>query len=139
MHVVFIPYGCRHAVEVLLRDMEAQKFYMLFNTKEGKPTGKGVNINGRIRQLPFGLYEYVFPKEHADAVLYTLDFDKNRYEIPKLILKLIKKVIKCEDTPEYKKSQYYLWIKDYVNIIPIGVRYDADIYDDVIKQYHEAL
>jgi hypothetical protein len=133
MHAIFIPYGSRQEVEVLLRDMEAQKFFMPF--KEGG----GIMINGQIRVLPFGIYEYCFPKESADLVLHTLDFDTNRYSISRIILMSLGKMIKCEHVPKYSKEKYYLWIKENVNIIPLGVRYDGEIYDDFLKKTHEAI
>ena len=75
-----------------------------------------------------------------DAVLYTLDFDVRRYNVSKLILTFIRKFINCEKIPTYKKDKHYLWIKDNVNIIPIGVRYDRlDFYDELIKKTHEAI
>jgi hypothetical protein len=114
--------------------MEAQKHF-LKNTD-----GTGQWIQGQIRVLPFGVYEYVFPIEDMDAVLYTLDFDVRRYNVSKLILTFIRKFINCEKIPTYKKDKHYLWIKDNVNIIPIGVRYDRlDFYDELIKKTHEAI
>ena len=134
MHFIFIPYGCRQEVEVLLRDMEAQKFFMPF--KEGG----GTYVNGRIRILPFGIYEYIAPKEFADLIMHTLDFDTNRYGVSRIILMSLGKMIKCEQVPKYKKDQHYLWIRENVNIIPIGVRFDKeDFFDDLLNKTHEAL
>jgi hypothetical protein len=133
MHAVFIPYGKRSEVELLIRDMEAQKHFLKFDD------GKGRWIQGQIRLLPFGVYEYIFPKEDKDLVLHTLDFDSNRYSLSRLILNLIRKMSKAKRIPEYKKDKYYLWIKDNVNIIPLGVRYDNEIYDELVKAKHEAI
>lgn len=133
MHAIFIPYGKRSEVELLLRDMEAQKHFMPF--KEGE----GTWIQGQIRVLPFGVYEYVFPKEDLDLVLHTLDFETNRYGVSNFLLYFFRKFIKSENIPNYKKEKHYLWIKDHVNIIPIGIRTDAEIFDDLIKKTHEAI
>jgi len=133
MHVIFIPYGKRSEVELLLRDMEAQKHFMPF--KEGG----GTWIQGQVRVLPFGVYEYVFPKEDADAVLHTLDFKSNHYNLSNYLFYFLRKFIKSEITPNYKKDKHYLWIRDNVNIIPIGIRYDSEIFDDLIKKTHEAI
>ena len=68
-HASFIPYGERSGVERLLRDMESQKHLMPMTKGKKK---KAVWIPGQIRDLPFGLKEYVFPKESLDKVLRTL-------------------------------------------------------------------
>lgn len=132
MHAIFIPYGKRSEVELLLRDMEAQK-HLLIMTKGEEKSGR--YIQGQVRLLPFGVYEYIFPKEDMDVVLHTLDFDSNRYRLGKLKLAFIRKIVSCEKIPEYKKDKYYLWIKENVTIIPIGVRYDDDGYIETSGEY----
>jgi len=127
MHFAFIPYGKRSEVELLLRDMEAQKHKL--KLKKGDIL-KEVWIQGAIRQMPLGIYEYVFPQENMDAVLWTLlDPKQDRYDLGKLKLWILKKMIKCEPIPEFKRDNQYLWVKDNVNIIPLGVRYDRQVAD----------
>ncbi len=134
MHFIFMPYGKRDEVELLLRDMEAQKHFLKF--KEGG----GRWIQAQIRALPFGVYEYIAPQDDADTILHTLDFDGNRYGLSGLVLAFLRSFIKCEKIPKYKKDKYYLWVKDNVNIISLGVRYDKlDFYDDLLKKTHEAI
>jgi hypothetical protein len=126
MHAIFIPYGKRTEVELLLRDMEAQKHILPCTKGEEK---KGIYIQGQVRLLPFGVCEYVCPKEDMDVVLHTLDFDKDRYKLGDVKKFILRKMIKCEVIPEYKKEKQFLWIKQNVNIIPIGVIYDGEITD----------
>ena len=126
MHFAFIPYGKRSEVELLLRDMEAQKFKLLM--KKGNEL-KDIWLQGQIRQMPLGIYEYVFPKESMDAVLWTLDAKQDRYGLGSFKKWVLKFMIKCESIPEFKKEHQYLWIKDNVNIIPLGVRYDSEVTD----------
>jgi hypothetical protein len=133
MHAIFMPYGKRAEVELLLRDMEAQKHFLPF--KEGG----GCWIQGVIRSLPFGVYEYIFPRADKDLVLHTLDFDSNRYSLNKIVLSFIRKAIKADAIPQYEKTKHFLWIKDNVNIIPIGIREDIDFYDKALDKNHEAL
>jgi hypothetical protein len=128
-----MPYGKRSEVELLLRDMEAEKFFMPF--KEGG----GVFIQGNLRLLPFGVYEYVVPKEYLDIVLHTLDFNTNRYGINKFILSFLRKAIHADAIPTYEKTKYFRWIKDNVNIIPIGIRADCEIFDSLVNKTHEAI
>ena len=139
MHFTFIPYGKRSEVELLLRDMEAQKHFLIFTKGKEK---KGIWMQGQVRILPFGICEYVFPKEDMDIVLTTLDFKRDRYNLGSVKKWILKKIIKCSAIPEYKTGKNYLWIKDNVNIIPLGVRYDAEIEDsleNVSGWTHEAI
>ena len=134
MHVIFIPYGERRELEIFFRDLEAQKFLLPFDN------GKGHYIHGAVRMLPFGFVEYVFPKEYADQVLHTLDFKNNPYgALTNYIKPLIRKFLKCEKIPKYKEDKYFLWIKDHISVIPIGVRYDGVIFDKLVNANHEAL
>lgn len=133
MHFIFMPYGKRSEVELLLRDMEAQKHFLKFEE------GGGTYIQGQVRFLPFGVMEYVFPKEDKDLVLHTLIDESDRYSLGKFVLTFIRKMIKCDAIPEYKKDKQLLWIKDNVNIIPIGVREDNNIFDNLVNKTHEAI
>ena len=134
MHVIFMPYGERRELELLFRDMECQKFLLPFDD------GKGRYISGAVRVLPFGFIEYVFPKEYADQVLHTLDFNGNPYGVmTKFIQFFARKFLKSEKIPKYKKDKYFLWIKNNISIIPVGVRYDGVIFDELVKAKHEAI
>ncbi len=140
MHFAFIPYGKRSEVELFFRDLEAQKHYMKM-FKDG--VEKKIAIQGQLRLLPFGICEYVFPKEDADLVLHTMINEMNRYKVSTMILRTIAKFLKLQKIPEYKKTAQYLWIKDNVNIIPLGVRYDEEIVEPKNMPYtgwrHEAI
>lgn len=141
MHFSFIPYGKRSEVELLLRDMEAQK-HLLKMTKDQEE--RSIYVQGQVRLLPLGVYEYVFPKEDLDTVLYTMirNDDVNRYGLPKVILSFLRKFYKLKAIPTYKKEKNYLWIRDHVEIIPLGIREDGSITEDTgsLKGFqHESL
>jgi hypothetical protein len=140
MHFAFIPYGKRSEVELLLRDMEAQK-HALIMRKDGKESS--IYIQGQVRLLPLGVYEYIFPREDMDVVLNTLIEDKNRYGINRLVVKFLKTFYKLESIPDYKTDKHFLWIKDNVNIIPLGIRKDLDRIEEKEREYagyeHEAI
>ena len=140
MHFIFIPYGKRSEVELMVRDMEAQK-HKLYMTKGKKK--QFIWIQGQVRLLPFGIMEYVCPKEDADVVLNTLRFTQDRYKLGVLKLGLMRKMIKVKKIPKFKENNHYLWIQDNVNIIPLGVRYDEEEYIDLGEKYkgwkHEAI
>ena len=118
MHVSFIPYGERSSVERMLRDMEAQK-HLLPMTKGKKK--KGAWIPGQIRDLPFGVKEYVFTKESLDMVLRTLNANKSEiYGVgfKRLVYPTLRKLLKLKPVPEYEeKGDLYLWGKAFVSII----------------------
>jgi|APSaa5957512622_1039677.scaffolds.fasta_scaffold02343_18 hypothetical protein len=124
MHLTFIPYGKREQVELLLRDMEAQKHQWVMT--KGKKTKK-IWLQGQVRFLPFGVYEYVFPKEDLDAVLNTLNCKIVSYDLKGIIFAFIKKMLKLKPIPKYSEKQKYLWIRDFVSIIPLGIREDREM------------
>jgi hypothetical protein len=127
MHVSFIPYGERGCVERLLKDMESQK-HLLPMTKGKKK--KGAWIPGQIRDLPFGIREYVFPKENLDMVLRTFNAtEKGVYGVgfKRLVYPTLRKLLKLKKIPEYeKKGDVYLWMKVFVSIVVLGIREDGE-------------
>lgn len=125
MHIVFIAYGKRNEVEWMLRDMEAQKHpWPMWKGKKKQ----SIWIQGQVRVLPLGIYEYVFPREDKDKVLNTLIKSGNYDKIlGKLKLLFIKKIYKLKEIPEFKKDFKYLWITENVGIIPIGIHEDVDL------------
>jgi len=143
MHISFIPYGERSCVERLLRDMEAQKHLMPMTKGKKK---KGVWMPGAIRELPFGVKEYVFCKESLDMVLRTLSTNKpGEYGInfKKLAYPILRKLLKLKPIPKYeKKGPVYLWGKAFVNIIVLGIREDTELVGTATDDKgwtHEAL
>jgi len=143
MHLTFIPYGGRQFVETLLRDMEAQKF-MLKMSKAGEPD-KAIWINGVVRLLPMGVYDYIFPKEYRDVVLHTLVHGKepNRFKVPKVITEMFRLGLKLKSLPKEHGKERLLWQSEHVHIIAIGLREDSIITEPKGKEYegwiHEAL
>lgn len=140
MHVAFVPYGKRSEVELLLCDMDAQKHQL--------PMWKGkkkqyIWIQGQVRQLPFGVHEYVCPKEDMNKVLTTLGFAGNYENLLGMFkLFLIKNALKLKEIPDFKKDKVYLWVKDNVNIIPLGIKEDPDLLNHTGKYKgwtHEAI
>jgi len=137
MHFSFIPYGKRAEVELLIRDMEAQK-HKLIMTKDKQQ--KAMWIQGQVRLLPFGIYEYVFPKEDLDKVLTTLQAKNIAYNFKQLPLKIIRKFLKLNKIPKYEEEGTYLWIRDNVSIFPVGIREDLELTDPLLDGYrHEAI
>ncbi len=147
MHVIFIPYGIKEKVDLLLRDMQCQKFQLRV-FKEGEPD-KFIWMQGSLRLLPFGIVEYVFPREYLDHVLTTLNCGvvnlNPKYFGLKLnmILSFLRKFLMAEKIPKtFKTDQALIWIKEHVSIIPIGIRKDANLIEpggDLTGWTHEAI
>lgn len=123
MHFVFIPYGKRYNVELLLRAMEAQCHPMIYTKGKEK---KLQYIQGVIRTLPFGVCEYIMPKESMIHVLRTImPTGPNRYNVGWMRTAILRKIFGVKKIPVYeKKGDKLLWIVKDVNIIPIGIRED---------------
>jgi hypothetical protein len=143
MHISFIPYGERSLVEKLLREMEAQKHLMPMTKGKKK---KGAWIQGSIRELPFGVKEYVFPKGSLDMVLRTFsagESGEHGVAFKKLVYPFLRKFLKLKPIPEYeKKGEIFLWSKIFVTTVVLGIREDGEvvgIYVDDKGWTHEAL
>jgi hypothetical protein len=156
MHAIFMPYGKKECVDWLIRDMTSQKLPLKIWKKdaEGKiiEEDNGNFIDCQIRMLPFGLYEFVFPKEFMDAVLTSLWFNKPdspdlAYNINREIsifgmkfkpLDYVKKFLRIEDPPKFDNSKSLLWWNQHIGIIPIGIRYDGEV-QETNGFWHEAI
>jgi len=143
MHAVFALYGKIEEVEILLRDMRAQKHYYKFSKGNENIL---VPMEGSVRLLPGGFYEYVFPKEDLNLVLTTLRFHEPSHyasTIPKIYLKLLKKMLRLKEIPKFNTEKKYLWIMQNIGIIPLGIREDGDLIEPENTQYagykHEAV
>jgi len=139
MHASFIPYGKRECGERCIREMEAQKH--LLPMHKGDET-KSIYIDGQVRVCPFGIYEYVFPKEDKDLVLSSLAFNKKVPYAMELKAKMLRRLLNYKKAPKFVDGKKYLWNRHDVAIIPIGVRYDRDTVGDCVLDdgfTHEAI
>lgn len=145
MHFIFVPYGIKHAVDKLLQEMECQKFQLKLS-REGEPD-KMMWIQGSVRLLPFGVVEYVFPREYRDAVLTTLNIQTEQYPQYKnakfrVALAFLRKFLHADPVPKFKTDESLIWIKDFVSVLPIGIREDGDMIEvkgDFLGWKHEKL
>ena len=138
--------------------MEAQKHLMPMtkvvmkkkkgNKKKSKHIEKrGAWIPGAIRELPFGVEEYVFAKESLDMVLRTLASAGtgtiHGITFKRLVYPFLRKVLKLKPTPKYeKKGDVFLWSKMFVSVIVLGIREDGEVVGEYIDDKgwtHEAL
>ena len=137
MHFSFIPYGKRDEVELMLRDMEAQK-HKLSYLKNGKVRAKW--IQSQVRLLPFGIYEYIFPKEDRDIVLNTMIHEnKITPYLSNLRVAVLRKMIGHKKLPKtFEQKSKYLWIKENVSVVPLGFKEDG-VIKNPSGEIHEAI
>ena len=131
MHLVFMPYGKRNKVETLYQEMECQK-YMMPIWKDDKKEEKKLIVGGAIRHLPFGVVEYIFPREFLGNVVMTLTQAKiDRYDIGWIKLGILRKALRLKKIPEFDrtKTQIFPWEREHVNCILLGIREDKDLID----------
>lgn len=126
MHIVFMTHGILSAVEHLKIDMQAQKFKLRLY-KEGEED-KFIWMQGRLSVGPFGVWEYSFPKESFDIVMTTLKGDYAD-KIGKSRMFILRQMLGCTKIPKFDGKEKLLWIRDNVGIIPIGIRYDAELIE----------
>lgn len=152
MHVIFIPYGIKSKVDLLLEEMVHQKFQLKIYPPVNDNISKeeSIWVQGSVRILPFGVIEYIFPKEYADIVMTTLNFQEANTIYPKhqniklkTILLFIRKFLNAEKIPsKINTENSCIWMKADVSIIPIGIRHDGEVIEPTgIKAgwRHEAL
>ncbi len=123
--------------------MEAQKHLMPMTKGKKK---MGTWMPGQIRILPFGVMEYVFPKESLDRVLRTLkDKEGGLYGVKfkRLVMPTLRKLLKLKPIPKYEKEgELYMWSKAFVSLVVLGIREDGEIVGEYINDKgwtHEAL
>jgi len=139
-------YGHHDSVELLKRDMLAQKFPLMM-TKDG--VTKMIWTQGSLRFLPGGLFEYVFPKECLNMVLAHMgahtdpraDYMKQDIRIAGLKIKpfnYVRKMFKLKDMPKDIEPNKVLnlkvgeervlfelaWMSANVTLVPIGIKED---------------
>lgn len=142
-------YGRKQSIDHMLMDLQSQKFRFPMHSPDGKKT-ETIWVQGSLRILPGGIYDYVFTKEDMDLVLTTLNFHlkEKPYDLDKKIMgispfKILKDFLKIEDIPKFKTDKTLIWYKDGVSIIPIGIRHDKDLTEQNNEQYrgwtHEAI
>lgn len=139
-----MPYGNRVLVDYFLNIMNAQMHKLpMWKGKE-----KGFTwMRGALRLLPFGMYEYVFPREDLDFVLNTLSRNSGQYELGNLKMSMLRKIVHAKPIPKFKKDKKFLWYdeltEETINILLIGIREDVEQKEPEDKPYacwtHEAI
>lgn len=130
MHFAFIPYGEHRWLRYLIEEIEHQTFFLpAINHETGER--RNLAVKGGIRQLPFGVYEIIFPKEALDIVLTTMKAnlpEGDRYNIGLWKLALFRRMFKLDKIPtKFKSNEKLHWFFHTLEILPIGIREDREI------------
>lgn len=150
-----MPYGHDYWLQWFLMQLRSQKLsFRCYNKETGEE--KNIVIDCQLRILPGGIYELIFPKEHKDVILASLDFGSipsGNYDINKefsiLGIKIkpidyLRKFLSITEVKpeEINTKETMAWRRDWVAIIPIGIREDGEIQETqgLLKDWwHEAI
>ena len=143
MQLHFFLRGEYRAIRRFKEEMSAIYLDFQYEKDDGKGGFiPGTSINYRmqiiLRETPFGIYEIVFPKQHMDLILTTvLGKKENNLEnykgYGKYIL-MFRKLLKLKKIPNYDNSKTLIILKNGIDIIPIGIKYDptnADGHENI--------
>ncbi|MFA6190676.1 MAG: hypothetical protein WC711_04190 [Candidatus Staskawiczbacteria bacterium] len=115
--------------------MQTQKFQLKMTSPDGKKKANAI-INGNLRMMPGGFYDYAFPKEYLDVILTTMRQNisshryGNRYGISPFKISVLRKLLKCSPIPkEFKTDKKIFWTTNDVVFIVVGIREDEEIAD----------
>lgn len=125
-------YGNKRDYDFLIDDLNHKWFNLPIHSPDKKKT-ELVPIQAQIRIMPFGLVEYVFPKEYLNEVLTGLRFHLPApYNLDKKILGIkplsfIQKYLNIKPIPKFDTSKTMIMPNLSYSIIPVGIREDAEI------------
>jgi len=143
MHLDFFAEGVKHDLDEFEKWLETRAFSLPHTNTDG--TKGATNIAGALRPRRF--YTFVFPREHLDLVLNSLQpencevsrVDNKGTKILKAPLTLLRKLFRLKKIPipDEKKGIFPIY-KNNVRLVGLGIRDDVDMTFPNGKT-HEAL
>lgn len=128
MEVFFISRGMNEQVEKWKKHMETLYLPLPIKDKDGKV----VNIGYQCNLKPIQLWGYTFPREQQDLVLSSLNMADETSNIGWLHnlthTTLLRKALKCEPIPKFNKVTPKYLGKEFVQLMPIGIKEDEYRY-----------
>lgn len=130
MHLFIGTRGIKNSVDAWIRDLQAQ-YYTLLNSKN-------INQSVQMSVRPIQLWELVFPKEHFQEVLRSVEFPledgimASQGHLDKYMI-LMRKLLKAKKIPPIEPGpRRILAPRDRPNIQVVGLGYkeDADLTTD---------
>lgn len=124
MELYFLACGAMHRRMIFEQRLNTIPMVLPFKDKDG--TEKIQPIYPMLQEIK--LYRYVFPKDHLDTVVKTLEFQpgliKNYNEF-NLRATALRKIMKAKKIPEPKADvEPYMIDKENIALIPIGIKED---------------
>jgi len=127
MHLYTLTRGIKDRVDATINDLQAINLtQMNYDAK----TKKKVNTYFQLQVRPVQLFEFVFPREHLNFMLSTLNYRDNNPNMNNLNSKfaVLRKMLKLKKIPEldYSKIPRQLIRKSHVAFHHIGTKEDLD-------------
>ena len=97
MHIAFFVYGKRDLVEDFYRELESKPY--IFPFYKGKKKRELI-WRPQIRIAPFGVTEYIIPKEYMVEVMTMLGFKRCHYTISKVKMFALRKALGYDPIPD---------------------------------------
>ena len=124
MEVFFISRGMNEQVEKWKKYMECWWLPLPYKDKDGKDGVLGYQCNLK----PIQLWGFTFPFAQKDFVLSTLNMADKTSNIGWLhdlgATSMLRKALKAQPIGDYKKVPPYYIGKEFVQLMPIGIRED---------------
>lgn len=147
MHAAFYLRGGRKYVDEVLKWLETRALPLPVVDWDKKPLKPELMIfEGRINYNPLGTWEYIFPDYMMNEVLTTLKFHKPirpATKKMKMAVKFLRLAMGYKKIPKFivKEGSLYMPTEalEYVQIIPIGVKYDKIGHFSNSRKSYEAL
>lgn len=138
MELYFAATGVEHELDYFEKQMQFQPCLLPFKDKDGKVHQQPLYAI----LAPMRLYRFVFPKEHLNEFIKTLEFDNpneqhySGFDKQKFLLR---KILKAQPIPEIPKdTKPRLFRKGNIGLIGIGIKEDKDVTDEMGRT-HEGI
>ena len=129
MELYFLASGIKHELEYFEKQMQFMPFLFRFKDKEGKEFAKPIYGN----LAPIQLYKFVFPKEHLDEVLKTLELPNEGDYLSQFNMHAfaLRKLMKAKKIPKPKKdARVRFFHRGNIAIKGIGIKEDKEVCID---------
>ena len=123
MELYFMATGVKHELDYFENQMQFMQFLLPFKDKDGKEFKQP--LYGGLE--PIQLYRFIFPKEHLNEVLKTLDLPSEAYgEFDKQAFAL-RKILRAKPIPKVPKdTRARLFHRGNIAIKGIGIKEDRE-------------
>jgi hypothetical protein len=131
MHLIFGIRGIMHQTEMFKMFLQTQMWkWKRLNVATGKE--EVIQVQGALREVMFGFYEYIFPEECVDEVLTCLEIDDKArapwwFGVGNMKMFMLRRMIGngIYKIPKYKRVTTNRYIeKRGIAIYPIGLKKD---------------